>query len=88
MTCVLGYPLSMARSLLEAEGRVVRTQELSCRKPLPGGEERVVRRQVLPDGTVLLTYSRFHTGVAAAQDAQTDGEARPLAPCSPIVEKP
>lgn len=88
MTCVLGYPLYMARSLLEAEGRVVRMQELSCRKPLPGGEERVVRRQVLPDGTVLLTYSRFHTGAAAAQDAQTDGEARPLAPCSPVVDEP
>ena len=64
MTCVLGYPLSRAVALLQAEGLKVECVEVRSRKGLAGGAERVVRQQALPGGGVLLTYARFQTETA------------------------
>ena len=48
MTCVLGYPLSRAVALLQAEGLTVECVEVRSRKGLAGGAERVAHRRVHP----------------------------------------
>lgn len=61
MICVLGYPLSRAMSLLEADGLTIQLQEVSCKKGSQGDSDRVVRQQALENGRVLLTWARFQT---------------------------
>ena len=61
MTTVLGYPLSRAIAVLEAEKLTVQLRELTCRKGAAGSDARIVRQQLLDDQYVLLTYALFET---------------------------
>lgn len=60
MISVLGYELSRATELLEAEGYTVHCIETRSRKGVDGSEKRVVRQRIA-DGQAELVWSVFKT---------------------------
>ena len=58
---MLGYELSRAEEILQAEGFQVRSEEVRSRKGLLGNEARVVRQRLSDDGEAILTYAIFKT---------------------------
>jgi len=57
---VLGYELSRATELLEAQGYAVRCVETRSRKGVDGSERRVVRQR-MNDGQAELVWAVFKT---------------------------
>ena len=60
MISVLGYELSRATELLEAQGYAVRCVETRSRKGVDGSERRVVRQR-MNDGQAELVWAVFKT---------------------------
>ena len=60
MISVLGYELSRAIELLEAQGYAVRCVETRSRKGVDGSERRVVRQR-MNDGQAELVWAVFKT---------------------------
>ena len=60
MISVLGYELSRATELLEAQGYAVRCVETRSRKGVDGSERRVVRQR-MNDGQEELVWAVFKT---------------------------
>ncbi len=60
MISVLGYELSRATGLLEAQGYAVRCVETRSRKGVDGSERRVVRQR-MNDGQAELVWAVFKT---------------------------
>ena len=60
MISVLGYELSQATELLEAQGYAVRCVETRSRKGVDGSERRVVRQR-MNDGQAELVWAVFKT---------------------------
>lgn len=71
MISVLGCPLEAAVRRLQAAGYRIGLAETRSRKGLEDGEDRVVRQQLLKDGSVGLTFARFQTepNIDGDQDA-------------------
>ena len=63
MRDVLGFELSSAARLLEAEGMSVSLVETRSRKGVDGNEKRVVRARQTGDSAVELTWALFKTDV-------------------------
>ena len=62
MTCVLGFPLRLAKEILSREGVDVICLETSSKKGVPNGTQmRVIRQTVLDASHASLLYAVFRT---------------------------